>query len=313
MRESIEPERAIAEKGPADAILREAWTAAAVGEAERMWDSFESRYISTEHDASTSARNSINGSGPLSLRDRFSSFQRQAVMIAAASLLLVAGWYAGSSRLSSKMATHVSTYTTGDGERASITLPDGSTVLLNVGSKLEVPATFAAGTRSLKLTGEALFTVTHQAGLPFTVLAGTTTTRVLGTTFVVRNYPTDTAAMISVREGRVSVEGEVVNTFEKMIVAHSGERIKATATDAQFSFADNILKIDSVPLGHAIHDLNRWYDVDIQFAQNSSDIRQRQVQGSFAQGTANDLASILSFMFNVHVERQGRTLIIHAK
>ena len=82
--------------------------------------------------------------------------------------------------------TAVQTYTTGDGQRANIMLSDGSIVALNVASQLDVPVDYASGDHTLRLRGEALFTVSHHEGIPLTVIAGPTTARVLGTSFVVR-------------------------------------------------------------------------------------------------------------------------------
>lgn len=298
-----------------DLTIRQVWTVSARGDAEGMWERFESRYIGEEsgNEQVQPQRDNIINQGKAPSPDRTIQFVKRFAIGIAASVLLIVGWYAGSTRVSSKIASNVSVYTTNNGDRATITLPDGSTVLLNVGSRLEVPANFAAGSRSLKLLGEGLFNVKHQGGAPFTVVSGSTVTRVLGTTFVVRQYETDTAVMIAVKQGKVQVEKEVLTASERIFVTRDGVVTKAVATEAQFSFADNVLKIDGVKLADAIHDLNRWYDVDIRLSADAKDLGRRVVQGSFAVGTASDIASIISFMFNVRVERHGRILTIHSK
>ncbi|HXC24674.1 MAG TPA: FecR domain-containing protein, partial [Gemmatimonadaceae bacterium] len=101
----------------------------------------------------------------------------------------------------------VSTYVTGNGERARITLPDSNTVLLDVATRLEVPADYLEGDHVVRVTtGEAVFAVSHHTRTPFTVVTGGVTTRVLGTEFLVRRYPTDTATLVAVREGKVVVQ-----------------------------------------------------------------------------------------------------------
>lgn len=303
-----------------DLTIRQVWTASARGDAEGMWERFEARYIEEEgRDAQLQRRSykeseesvgSLTGRGHRATR---SQFRRPLLLGITASLLLIAGWYTGATRVASSIASNVSVYTTNNGDRATISLPDGSTVLLNVGSKLEVPGNFAVGSRSLKLTGEALFNVKHQSGTPFTVVAGSITTRVLGTTFVIRRYETDTTVMVAVREGKVEVESEVLVESERIFVALNGVVTRAGVTEAQFSFADNVLKIEGVELSQAIHDLNRWYDVEIRLSPDSELLGGRVVQGAFAVGTPSDIASIISFMFNVRVERQGRILTVHSK
>jgi ferric-dicitrate binding protein FerR (iron transport regulator) len=109
-----------------------------------------------------------------------------------------------------RRAVPVATYATANGERGAVTLTDGSTVILNAASRLDVPANYSSGNRTVRLIGEGLFTVSSHAGHPFTVISGLTKTRVLGTSFVVRHYGTDTTVMVAVRTGKVSVGTTVV-------------------------------------------------------------------------------------------------------
>ncbi|HXC24271.1 MAG TPA: FecR family protein, partial [Gemmatimonadaceae bacterium] len=100
--------------------------------------------------------------------------------VAMATIVIVAGQHAGRLHGSGYRAPALSTYATGNGERANVTLPDGNTVSLDVASRLDVPADYLMGDHTLQLTGGALFTVRHHGGVPFTVIAGPTTTHVLG-------------------------------------------------------------------------------------------------------------------------------------
>src|SRR5689334_21960725 len=59
------------------------------------------------------------------------------------------------------------TFATGVGKRDSITLADGSLVLLGPDSHLTVPASFAKGSRTVELGGDAYFDVRHDAAHPF--------------------------------------------------------------------------------------------------------------------------------------------------
>ncbi|HXC24323.1 MAG TPA: FecR domain-containing protein, partial [Gemmatimonadaceae bacterium] len=120
------------------------------------------------------------------------------------------GWHNGARQRFEPTVRPMSTYATTNGQRATITLLDGTTVVLGVASRLDVPGDFAAGNHQVALAGEALFTVLHHMGTPFTVLAGTSQTRVLGTSFVVRHYPHDTVTTVAVRDGKVIVDSAVV-------------------------------------------------------------------------------------------------------
>ena len=59
-------------------------------------------------------------------------------------------------------------------------VPDGSTVVLNKGAKLEYGNNFNKN-RTLELTGEAYFNVAKNESNPFVINVGTSKVKVLGT------------------------------------------------------------------------------------------------------------------------------------
>ena len=69
------------------------------------------------------------------------------------------------------------------GQRMQMTLADGSHVQLNAGTTLEYPVVFDRKARRVKLSGEALFEVTHDSSHPFIVETFATDIQVLGTKF----------------------------------------------------------------------------------------------------------------------------------
>jgi transmembrane sensor len=93
-------------------------------------------------------------------------------------------------------------YETSKGERRTVELADGSSIVLNGGTRLTVR--LDGDSRDVALTqGQALFDVAHDASRPFTVAAGDRTVRVLGTRFDVRRL--DGQVAVSVARGAVEV------------------------------------------------------------------------------------------------------------
>lgn len=86
-----------------------------------------------------------------------------------------------------------------------ISLSDGSTVYLKPNSTLRHPITFASDHREVELTGEAFFEVAKNAKQPFFVRTNMLTTRVVGTSFLIRAFERDRRATVQVRTGRVVV------------------------------------------------------------------------------------------------------------
>jgi len=109
-----------------------------------------------------------------------------------------------------------------------VLLPDGSRVTLNTNTSLTVR--YSKARRYIELQrGEALFSVKHDAQLPFDVSAGGTLTRALGTQFNVdlRN----SNVTVSVLEGAVQVNA--ANRFAAAPPGNSG----SAAADAQSGMA----------------------------------------------------------------------------
>lgn len=90
----------------------------------------------------------------------------------------------------------------------TITLPDGSRVLLKPGSVIAYQQKFSEAKREVKLTGEAFFDVVKDAERPFYVYGNNVVTKVLGTSFSVRSPANTRTIEVEVRTGRVSVYKE---------------------------------------------------------------------------------------------------------
>ena len=116
--------------------------------------------------------------------------------------LLAGGWF----------WTRPVTVSAPGGTQATATLPDGSTVELNGGSRIAYRRGFAAlpfvpaEQRRVRLDGEAFFSVTP-GGRPFRVVTPSARITALGTQFTVETLRAggDTTTQVTVREGRVRV------------------------------------------------------------------------------------------------------------
>ncbi len=72
--------------------------------------------------------------------------------------------------------------------QSELKLPDGSHVWVHSSSRLRYPSAFAADQREVFLEGEAYFEITKDPARPFIVHTHETTTKVVGTSFDLRNY-----------------------------------------------------------------------------------------------------------------------------
>ncbi len=86
-----------------------------------------------------------------------------------------------------------------------INLPDGSSVVLSTGSRIDYESPDGSFTRKVRLTGEGFFEVVKDPANPFYVYTTHLITKVLGTSFLVRSFDNEPRATVTVRTGAVSV------------------------------------------------------------------------------------------------------------
>jgi len=107
-------------------------------------------------------------------------------------------------------ASWFSDYYTGVGEQKSITLADGSWVMLNTDTALSVTYS-ATGRRLILKRGEAVFHVAADRNRPFEVVTDTAMIKALGTVFAVAT--TGELTRVTVEEHAVSVKGRQEQTY----------------------------------------------------------------------------------------------------
>ena len=124
------------------------------------------------------------------------------------------------------------------GSRAITTLPDGSKVWLNAGSRLDYNLEFGRKTRIVKLTGEAFFDVKTDSTKPFIVKAGKLAIKAYGTAFNVKAYPNENAITTTLVRGKVVIAGK--DNADKEFV------IKMKPNDKIAFFNDKVQNINAI-------------------------------------------------------------------
>lgn len=204
-------------------------------------------------------------------------------------------------------------YRTTAGQRARLTLPDSSTVVLAPQSVIRYAANFGSrSSRTVALEGQALFTVTHSVGAPFVVNTGGIATRVLGTSFAVRRYATDAALKVIVAQGRVAVGATVLGTGD-IATAGSATQISVSrenAVTSQLAWAEGRLTFSGVPLRDVIPELQRWYGITIAVADRA--LLDRAVHTTFATESAATAIDLVAIAVGARAEFRGRHAVLHS-
>lgn len=141
------------------------------------------------------------------------------------------------------------------GQKITTTLPDGTTVKLNSGSKIIVPSHFVGEKREVVLFGEAFFDVTRDESKPFIIKTADMSIKVLGTSFGVKANADRSAQFVAVKSGKV----KVINTSNSDSVELTQNLMAFLSDEGKFSEIDEI--DESVVFG--------WVDQKMVFKDNS--------------------------------------------
>jgi transmembrane sensor len=211
-------------------------------------------------------------------------------------------------------------YRTQKGERSSVALPDGSAVVLDTDSAVEVAYTnIERGVRLLH--GQAIFEVAKHKPLPFRVHAGSRIITAVGTRFDVRLFglPDTPTVRVALLEGTVNVTNANRASLETVSMV-AGEvlqappsapmRVQPENTETLTSWESGVLVFNDRPLSEAIEEMNRYTMNPIVLADESS--RNLRVSGVFNTRDPELFAKTIAetFALTLHPDQNGAVRLI---
>lgn len=168
------------------------------------------------------------------------------------------------------------TLTTAKGEIYNLQLADGSLIWLNSASSIRYPVAFAGKERKVEITGEAYFEVAHlDSKMPFKITVNGMEVRVLGTHFNINAYADKARIRTTLLEGSVAVtpagsaKAVILQPGQQAAVAgQSVEVIKHADTEQAIAWKNGYFQFDEADLKTVMHEIERWYDVEIVYEGN---------------------------------------------
>ncbi len=170
-----------------------------------------------------------------------------------------------------------------------VMLPDGTKVWLNSASSLKYPSKFVGDERTVELTGEAYFDVSHRlnddtkptangqrltAGgkIPFKVSTNGQVVEVLGTVFNISAYPDEQTVKTTLVEGKVKVTvndntqmTSILNPGEQAIIRGGAIDINAVDIDQYTAWKDGYFHFKSTSFAEVMAQMSRWYDIELVY------------------------------------------------
>lgn len=232
---------------------------------------------------------------------------------------------------------------TPNGSRTKIQLPDGSDVWLNAGSELKYNKDFEKGNREVYLSGEAFFDVVRNPKKPFVIHTSSMDVKVLGTQFNVKAYEDDLTTETSLIKGSVAVylnaapEKEYRLVPNQKLILNNQALIKqqlsaeaknnsllnldglvtiktltyaaASENDVESSWTKNILSFEDELFPEVARKMERWYNVEIEFANQKWE--QRYISGSFEKESLSQALKALQFTTGFNYKIEGKTILIY--
>ena len=160
------------------------------------------------------------------------------------------------------------------GRQYQIALPDGTTVILNSGSKLKFPNRMDTN-RKVYLEGEAYFDV-KKNGNTFMVGTSAGTIVVMGTTFNVRSYDANHAG-VALYTGKISFRSGdktyLLRPGEEAIKEGSDIKIHPIEDARTASWRDGLIIFKDQRLEAIMNEIERIYGVEVEFKADVKNIR----------------------------------------
>ena len=207
------------------------------------------------------------------------------------------------------------------GKNLTITLQDGTVVMLNSGSSMTYPSSFVdMNTREVQLKGEAFFEVTKNLEKPFIVKTETMYTQVFGTVFNVSAYAEDGASEVVLVEGSVGVgkpdnkRGEdlqMLRPSQKAIDALDGGEgfvVEDVDVSSYISWTQGILSFENESMGQIVKRLQRQYNIKI--VNQYKELDERRFTGMFDEESIDHVLRTIQAHTHFSYDKEENLIII---
>jgi len=205
---------------------------------------------------------------------------------------------------------------TGVGEVRTLTLEDGTKIMLDTQSSIRVA--YSDHKRMVYLrSGRAHFAVAKNAKRPFTVKSANNAVTAVGTEFSVNNI--DDRFIVRLNEGVVDVQSPSVsnpktnNTIrlqegEQWLALNKTSGKKETLNINQLNWMKGSLVFEDATLDKVIAEINRYSDIKIQLA--NQELTKNKIDAVFYMGKTTHFAEALQSLLNVELSYDHRGNII---
>ncbi|MGX7687556.1 FecR family protein [Flectobacillus roseus] len=193
------------------------------------------------------------------------------------------------------------------------TLPDGTKVTLNRGSKISYPSTFEGQTREITLQGEAFFDVAHDAQHPFIIHAQGAAIKVLGTSFNVNAYSKQVKVWVKTGKVQVKKSSSVIQLLPgEQAEVQGDEVVRSTYVDAnQAAYFSQSFNFENTDLSSVVTTLSQVYGVKVTLANEA--MSHCKLTVNFEKESLENILAVIATTFDINVQKQGQNFVLEGK
>ena len=217
-------------------------------------------------------------------------------------------------------STRMMTKSCSAGEKSTITLMDGTRIILNSSSLITFPEVFSSDSRVIELEGEAFFDVARDPSRPFIINSGNLRIKVLGTSFNVTTYPSSNEVKVAVATGKVAIDsydekGDVnqitLAPNEMAIYSRSSNELTMTSYDSLevLAWKDGILYFKNKNINQITAELAKWYGVTFVIDKKLN--HDYDYTGAFDNESLEEVLIGLGFVFDFDFKIQDKVVTIN--
>lgn len=203
------------------------------------------------------------------------------------------------------------------GEKAMVTLPDGSKVWINSESAISYDHTYNQDNRIVTLEGQAYFDVHKDAEKPFIVRTKKLDVQALGTRFDVKAFLDEHDVTVILHSGKVKVSNDVQNFYllpNEMLVFNtlSGNGIKQKVFAEDYSaWKSGKIRFNNESIEDIAKTLSRIYNVKIVVASES--LKSQRFTGTIGNNGLKNNLDIFSMTSTLDYRMDDSTIVLIEK
>jgi len=211
------------------------------------------------------------------------------------------------------------------GAKSTVTLPDGTEIILNAGSKLKYNAEYGNKDRYITLKGEAYFKVAKNKKKPFIVNTKYLTVKAYGTEFNVKCYDNDYITETTLVEGSIGIKLKngnkkeyLLKPKEQLIYSYSEKednnhnnliRARNVNTQLYTSWIYDKIQVKSVTLKELTVKLERKYNVTIHI--EDKDLEKMKFTGILENETIEQILQALELSASINYRIDDREIWLY--